>query len=54
MIASVLPDCVFVQMRMVAPDKFKLSVAGALHLPLKVPNWNKVNIPSPLETADCR
>jgi hypothetical protein len=34
---------------MVAQDKFKLSVAGALHLPLKVPNWNKVNIPSPLK-----
>jgi hypothetical protein len=37
MIASVLPDCVFVQMRRVAQYKFKLSVAGALHLSVEGP-----------------
>jgi hypothetical protein len=37
MIASVLPDCVFVQMRMLARNRFKLSVAGALHLSVEGP-----------------
>jgi hypothetical protein len=44
--ASVLPDRVFVQMRGAAQIKFKLSVAGALHLSAeKVPNWNKLTNP---------
>jgi hypothetical protein len=45
-IASVLPDHGFVQMAETPPNKFKLSVAGTLHLgSKKVPNWNKLTNP---------
>jgi len=44
--ASVLPDRDFVQMRGVGQNKFKWSVAGALHPGRrKVPKWNKLTIP---------
>jgi hypothetical protein len=35
-----LLDCDFVQMRGVTQNKFKFSVAGALHFRRKVPNRN--------------
>jgi hypothetical protein len=41
-LASVLPDRDFVQMAETPPNKFKSSVAAALHPSRqKVPNWNK-------------
>ena len=43
---SVLRDSNFVQTREATQNKFKLSVAGALHLwSKKVPNWNKLMFP---------
>ncbi|WP_154071392.1 hypothetical protein [Bradyrhizobium lablabi] len=44
MVASLLRECVFVQMQTMAQNKFKLSVAGALHLGAKSPKAEQVNI----------
>jgi hypothetical protein len=58
MFASVLRDRHFVQMPTAAQNKFKLSVACALHLAArKVPNWNKsmfLLTQLPLKAAICR
>jgi hypothetical protein len=44
--ASVLPDRDFVQTAQAAQNKFKSSVADALHnRGKKVPNWNKLTTP---------
>jgi hypothetical protein len=46
MTASLLRDRDFVQMPGMVQNKFKSSVACALHLlRLKVPNWNKLTHP---------
>jgi hypothetical protein len=58
----VLPDLDFVQMAGATPNKFKSSVADALHpTAKKVPNWNKLTNLSdrfdahrPLQAAVCR
>jgi len=53
--ASVLPDRDFVQMAGVAQNKFKSSVAVALHLgSQKVPNWNKLTSPYGAGAGICR